>query len=473
VSFRRYRASGSRWRPRAAAGAIALAVAAAAVVTAMASPGAPPAATAPAAPPAATGAVPAGLAALERSAKLPAKAPVRRLLRRPAAFSTCPAVRAHFKEYAARHVKAVTCWTTGPGAASEIARAGTRLAAAAVTLPPPAPGCGAAPPAGVWVVGRLSECIWNDQFVGTITDVQTKALLGLEFMSLNQDITMSSNSNIVTEGDELTFLQGTMDGNAPSTWSFAPSCTANCGPLTGTQSFTLAPGQSKTGISISYRDNPATGQQDPLFSTSVTLNFTTPTSVPITPGRFSTPDGIRCDNGLGGSGTGCAIPAVTPDLVLSTATYGAAAMNVHWGEDLIPGTPGLSEFTPLTRGNPNLRQGNSDAICDNTFKRITRVVPDDSCDEYPFASSQQSGATRGLTGKDCFDIVPSGSFGAVPLFVGDLNLGRNGNEYTGLEECERGHVPSAQNNAVGGAVGAFYNQQRMIAGDPYTVTVTE
>jgi hypothetical protein len=451
----------SRWWPCAAAGAIAVAV----VVAVAASSGAAPAAT--------RGSAATGPTVLKASASLPAKAPVRRLLKPLVATSTCPTVRAQLSQYAARHIKEVVCWTTGPGATLSLDGAGTRLAAPAVTLPPPPPQCGTE--VDIWVVSRFSECIYNMPAVAQRLDPQTHAVIGQVLESITQDITMSANNNTINESDQFTVVSATPTAAGPATYTWTPSCTGQCKALTGTQTFVLSPGQTKSGgIQAVYLDNPAAGQQDPLFFTSTTLTYAPAAGLPISPGGFSTPDNIRCDNGLGASGIGCVIPAVIPDLPLSVATYGAAAKNVEYGEDFIPGTPGLFTSTPLTRGDPRLTQGNSDAICDNTFKTITRVVPNDSCDEYPFASSQQSGAARNLTGADCFDIIPYNNAGTwEPVFVSELGLGLNGNEYTGHQLCERGHVPADKNQAVGGALGRFYNTQRMLAGDPYTVTVTQ
>ncbi|HEY3611535.1 MAG TPA: hypothetical protein VGL06_28835 [Pseudonocardiaceae bacterium] len=112
-----------------------------------------------------------------------------------------------------------------------------------------------------------------------------------------------------------------------------------------------------------------------------------------------------------------------------------------------------------------MTQGNRSAVYDSSFVPLPRVVPTDSCDEYPFAASQQSGGNLGHTGPDCLDIIPYNNAGTwEPLFL---------NSYTGAQPCMRGHVPSALNSAVGSALGAFYTTQRMLASDPYTVNVIQ
>jgi hypothetical protein len=453
----------SRWRPTAIARTIAVlaVLAVGAVLAVSASPGAPRAAGPAAVPPAAgAGAVPAGLTALS----LPATAPAKPLLKRSATTSTCPAVRARLKQYAARHVKTVECETVGAAPAAVpgpgLARTGTRQA---VPLAVPVnPLCASVD--DVWVVNRTTECVQNLNIYSHIIDTNTGEVLGEGFFLFNQSVTTSTNSDEVSEADSLTFSSATGAADQLGTVTFTGACGSACKSLTGTQSFTLAPGQVKTGISVSYLDNPAVGDQD-LFDTSYTLSILPAGVTFLGAATWSTPDDIRCDNQLQPRGVGCVIPAYVPDLALSVGTYGAAAMNVEYGEDFLPGTPGLLVSTPLTRGNPALSQGNRDAVCDGTFNAIPSVVATDSCDEYPFASSQQSGAVLKLTGLDCLDIIPfSSSGGWEPVFL---------NTYTGGQRCLRGHVPLAQNQAVGTALSSFYTLQRMLAGDPYTVTVTQ
>jgi hypothetical protein len=315
----------------------------------------------------------------------------------------------------------------------------------------------------VWVVNRTTECIQNLNVTIDIINVNTAGILGTGFYHVNQSVTTGTNTNTINDADAVTFVSGTMQAAQAGTVTFGSACGSPCKALTGAQSFTLAPGQTQTSVSMSYLDNPAAGNQD-LFDTAYTFSVVWPGTFRIGSATWSTPDDIRCDNQLAPRGVGCVIPEYIPDLPLSVATYGAAAMNVEYGEDFLPGTPGLTTSTPLTRGNPALSQGNQDAICNSTFTPFPGIVPTDSCDEYPFASSQQSGGNLGHTGADCLDIIPYNNAGTwEPLFL---------NTYTGDQPCLRGHVPLAQNTAVGSALGSFYTLQRMLAGDPYTVSIT-
>jgi hypothetical protein len=402
--------------------------------------------------------------------ELPAKATVKPVLKRSATTSTCPAVRAHLKQYAARHIKDVACWTIGPGPtpapARGPARTGTRLVTPAAG--PVGPLCGNVANA-VWVNNRTMECEINEtggyQFFNSLNGEPD----GNVFFSINQNIALGAGSNTVNEDDSITMTQATGRAAGGGTVTFLPSCggTKCLTEQVSPQSFRQSPNGQFQTIHASYIDNPAQGGQD-SFTTSYTLDF-----LPSQPGvgivtvsvlAWKSPNVIRCDTGLANTGTGCTFPGYMPTLTLPVATYGAAAINVLVGEHELLGTPGLSAATPLTRGDPSLKQGNRDAICDGTFYYAPWLVPTDSCDEYPFAASQQSGGQLKLTGQDCLEIVPLNNNGTWQ--VAYLN------KTNPPQQCLRGHVPLAQNQAVGGPLGALYTTNRMIVGDPYTVVVT-
>ncbi|HEY3611534.1 MAG TPA: hypothetical protein VGL06_28830 [Pseudonocardiaceae bacterium] len=190
----------------------------------------------------------------------------------------------------------------------------------------------------VWVVNRTTECIQNLNVLYDIINTNTGALLGEGDFKYNQSITMSTNSNTITEADSVTFVSATAAANRAGTVTFTSACGSGCKALTGAQAFVLAPGQVKTAISETYVDNPAAGNQD-LFNTSYTFSFLPPGVLFLAAAKWSSPDDIRCDNQLSPRGVGCVIAEYIPDLPLSVATYGAAAKNVEYGEDFMPGTP--------------------------------------------------------------------------------------------------------------------------------------
>jgi len=107
----------------------------------------------------------------------------------------------------------------------------------------------------------------------------------------------------------------------------------------------------------------------------------------------------------GNMAAGCVVPDFVPLLTLPLSVYGSAALNVWIGEHFLPGTPGLTPATPLTRGDPAQTDANRAAVCSG-FQPFLVLVANDSCDEYPFASTQQSGGALGLTGSNCLEALP-------------------------------------------------------------------
>jgi hypothetical protein len=91
-------------------------------------------------------------------------------------------------------------------------------------------------------------------------------------------------------------------------------------------------------------------------------------------------------------------------------------------------------------------------------------VTDDSCDEFAFAKSRQSGGYLGLTGKDCAEIIPrqnaqTGEWTYEPV------------RFSGTERCLQAHVPLPQNQSVGGALGSMTSAERLLDNDQYYVSV--
>jgi hypothetical protein len=178
---------------------------------------------------------------------------------------------------------------------------------------------------------------------------------------------------------------------------------------------------------------------------------------------WSVPYAVRCDDQVAGDG-GCVFPAFTPNLTLPESQYGAAAATILWAQVNQDGV-GLpyGAGPPLHRlADAGQASANRNVICDGTFTPDPNIA-NDSCDEFPFASSYESGAMNGYTGAECAEVEPV--FDGSGWTVNDLN---------GIVDsgCTRGHVPLSQNQAVGGALGSFVSANRLLDGDAYTIQVT-
>lgn len=411
--------------------------------------------------PATAGAAAAGAAAVPL--KLPSKPAIKPDTAPVVMSGTCSTVRAHLKQYAARGIKDVACETT----TLTPARTGTR----AVT--PSATGSGSCGN-GQWAIDRTDECVQNSLVTWETIDVETRAITGYLTFLISQDIILSTSSDLFTENDSITYSSviGPATG-LPATVTYEAGCGSPCTLATAsTFSFPLTLGASKS-FSFAYQDNPAAGGAD-NFYLSYSFNLTVPGFLPEGgPDTWNAPDRVRCDNNTPGwSSPGCVVPTYAPTLVLPLSVYGAAAMNAYVGELYLPGTPGLSSTTPLTRGDPDDTDANRAVTCSG----FTALAPgnsygvvSDSCDEYPFASSEQSGGALGIPGSDCLEIVPYQSQNGQWTF-------NPRNRYTNAypQVCVRGHVNGTLNSLVGSqVVNPLYVNNRMMIGDPYTVQVTQ
>ena len=390
------------------------------------------------------------------------------MLDQPAASSTCPTVRAQLQQYAAENIKQVLCETVTPAAAPTSAP-GTKAAAT-----PDSAASGSCNPLQ-WTISRGEECSQALVDFWTVINPETFAIVGTLTFLDSQDILLSNYSSLFTENDTYSLIAET--GNAtgvPATVSFAANCSSPC-KLAGNPPpsvFNLAENTSKS-FSYTFQDSPGVATPD-TFNLSYSFNISLPPPVfapSLGPYTWSAPQPIRCDNNTPNyTAAGCVVPTYVPDLVLPQSVYGAAAVNAYVGELYLPGTPGLTAATPLTRGNPATSDANRNVTCSG-FTALPAgniyAVVNDSCDEYPFASSQQSGGALGIAGGNCLEIVPTQAANGNWTF-------KFRNMYTAVypQVCLRGHVNSAQNSAVGTALQSMYVGNRMMIGDPYTVQVT-
>lgn len=243
------------------------------------------------------------------------------------------------------------------------------------------------------------------------------------------------------------------------------SCTVPKSSAWGVESLTLF--ELESGELRFSGNPPANGQN--LINPEWTLTVLAPGAVPIIPSvSWNLPDvlTIRCDR-LVGSQAGCVVPSYTPTLLLSVATDGASAIMILWAQQYLPDAWGYEYGgTPLRRlASEALQRTNRNIICDSTF--VPRPeVPNDSCDEYPFAATYESGAMLGLTGSDCAEVLP---------FIDDVTglwYVRYLKTVTGNERCVRGHVSLPSNTDVGGDLGRFVVAQRVLDFEEFWVGVT-
>ena len=231
---------------------------------------------------------------------------------------------------------------------------------------------------------------------------------------------------------------------------------------------TLVEGDSAAGT-VTYAAGPSAGTQTTI-QTSYHMYIVAVGAIPIQPNfTWSNPWNVRCDNSLAVSGTtGCVYADVRAQLILPLGQYRAAAATYafaqtylidHWG----------AEDSPLRRqADTAIAASNRRATCETPLDPFIpfddTVVVDDSCDEYPFAATQQGGTT----GSFCADIVALQEDDGLWYFY----EARADKPVTFNEPCVRGHVPLGENEAAGGKVGSLPQSERVIDNEAYTVAIT-
>jgi hypothetical protein len=185
------------------------------------------------------------------------------------------------------------------------------------------------------------------------------------------------------------------------------------------------------------------------------------------------------------TGPGCVDQNNIPTLFLSLATYGASAAMIQWAqanESSHWGLQGVGQ--PLTRlASQATQRSNRTTICGPSVFTAdpalnTALAPyddQDSCDEFPFAATYQSGAQTGVTsGTACaqLTVVQTGTSNNPANEAADWAAVTTIGTPTLTENCVRGHIPLALNTGVGGAYGRFVRTNRLLNMGKFWVAVT-
>jgi hypothetical protein len=334
-------------------------------------------------------------------------------------------------------------------------------------------------PGGTWVLTRTAACL-KSALIYTVVNLNTGVITGNADFTATQEIDASATSTNWSETDTLTLdtEEGTAVGLSVS-WTTAcssPCSPASASPWSGSQP--IAEGETLSGTT-DFADNTLTrAAPGPDFMHhTYTVDVSQPDVIPAPPASTESPN-VRCDAVLRIAKPGCVFPDATPEYVVPISQYGAAAAFIQWAQTHLSGhwgNPALGG-APLTRlGNPKQAKDNRRIICGRGFRALAAVASD-SCDEFPFASSKQSGALNGVTtGRDCAQVeavrnpaVPR----TAPLAQRWPSVKVIGT-FTGNEACARGHIPLMLNQEVGrDGLATLTREERILPGDTYTVVVT-
>jgi hypothetical protein len=314
---------------------------------------------------------------------------------------------------------------------------------------------------GQWWVTRFEAC--GHDYEIRYTAYLDGLPVGQAIFHLDQEMTLSATSLAWSEDSFLTTVstEGELAGLVVAVTS---SCGANCTSNEPTWGGIV--GGEGTTIEGHPTYNPSVGTgQKATFNTSYTYTFTQAAAIPITSAESSGPNEIRCDD-MVGKFPGC-VNTGYPGIVtmsLSDPLVGQSAAGILFAQTSLPnGRWGTSDKLLHRLADPDLAEGNRELVCDSTFVPDPVDQPGDSCDEYAFAASEESGGWRGLTGKDCAEIYPYEDGGQ--WYVSKLR-------FTGDEVCQVAHVVSSINSNAGLAYGRAVTNQRILDKEAFGVQVT-
>lgn len=305
--------------------------------------------------------------------------------------------------------------------------------------------------------------------------------VGFTTASIVQFIQLNANGTGWTEDDTVPLVVNSQT-TAPVYVSLAATCAAPCLAVAHFGGL-LATGLTGT---VDYTDSPAPGTFN-TRPTQYTLTFDAPPYIPTNEGTWDSPQQYRCDNNLRGiAGPGCVFPDATPSFLVPRAEYGASAAMVQWAQKHLSAHWGALAGEPLTRlADTDYRDDNRRIICERAWKAFApwtadngKIVVADSCDEFPFASTYQSGAMlngmpdESFSGAQCAQLqaVKTANSGSVAAIWNDVEV-VPGTTYSAGERCVRGHIPITLNEDLGAALKKFIGANRVLNGDGYTLYV--
>lgn len=258
--------------------------------------------------------------------------------------------------------------------------------------------------------------------------------------------------------------------------AFTAGCNRSCkmtkaSPWTGQLS--LAPEQTLSG-DVEYNVATPNSGFNGGITTNYKINVMQAGTVPVQPNAaWSNPRNIRCDDEVS-SVPGCVYPHIAPELVLPLSTYKEAAATYLFQQQYSDHPWGTKD-APLHRlADIDAQEANRESTCvvaaegavetPELFVRKTSEIPDDSCDEYPFAASVEGGTPGAYCNDVDFELVDGKWIYAQANSTKPL---------TKEAQCSRGHVPLGPNTAAGQELGRQVQAQRMIDFDAFTVLIPE
>lgn len=318
---------------------------------------------------------------------------------------------------------------------------------------------------GTRKVDRGSFCEKGLTIEGTTLDVKGIPI-GESLWTVDLSYALSTTSTTWNEtiSVQLTAVVGTNPILAAQLAQFNATCAPTACSVGGDWATPQLVGLGETVTKDLKFSMPVTAGDEHVGTPSMSMLAWPVAGLPLAPAEWKEPNQVRCDAAVGNS-QGCVHPDFKAEVVFPVSKYGAAAATYDFAQKRLIDAWGTAA-SPLRRlADDEQSKNNRTATCeDNTFIPVPdETVSEDSCDEYPFARTEQGG-TAGLL---CAEVVPqlqaNGTYGYF------ARAGRP--NPTGNEKCIRGHVPFPQNRAAGAALGTFASTSRIMDGEAYLVAV--
>lgn len=287
-----------------------------------------------------------------------------------------------------------------------------------------------------------------------------------------QEINLNPKSNQFTTWTELSLVNmnqmasTTLTSFLEECWS-TTDCTESNGPWVGSTTWTAGDTHVATRTNT-YSWNKVAGGEKVLDFTWESSWSTPQSAVQAVPNWSNRGFDVRCDNKVGGN-TGCVFPKYTPTLTLDTYKYPAAAAYYWVLMEKLASHPGSEKYDkPLHRLADDAKtKENRDKMCMLAVAEWdpSPLADGESCDEYPFAKSRESGGMTLPSGKLCVQMY------AFEQADGSWMLDLDGRfAYPSWNEiCGRAAVPALQNTNAGGDLGRFTSEVRLLDADAYYV----
>jgi hypothetical protein len=192
---------------------------------------------------------------------------------------------------------------------------------------------------------------------------------------------------------------------------------------------------------------------------------------------------VRCDSKYPANTTGCVFWKFAPTMTMNFKKYPAAALYYWILQQKLSSHPGQFPDSPLHKeGNSTVNDRNRSVVCELGGAGVRlkpefhpNATPDNvgvQCDEYPFATSKESGGQfldNGTTyGSECATLYATDGTNGWHIYS---------DERFGIplwtEICGRASMAGGQNQNAGSTVAGYTTSLRIQDGDPFFVDVPE